>query len=279
MPIKHYNPITPGLRKTSVLIGKGKNINAPAKKLVRINKKLSGRNNTGRITVRHQGGGVKQYYRIVDFKCDEFLNQEAKIINFEYDPNRNCEIMLVLFGNGVYKYFLAVDGVNVGDKIITSREKIFVKEGNRMPLEFVPSGTMVSNVELLPGKGGKIARSAGGYVTVMGFDGEYAQLKMPSTEIRIVPKTCLATIGQIGNSEFKNVRWGRAGRMRYRGIRPTVRGKAMNTREHPHGGGRGVVGIGLKAPKTLWGKKALGVRTRDKKKYTSKFIISRRKSN
>jgi len=276
MAIKLYNPITPGLRKTSKLVGKSENKSNPKKSLVFIKKKNSGRNNTGRITVRHQGAGVKQYYRVVDFKCTDFLDQDATVEKFEYDPNRNCEIMLVKFDNGVYKYFLGIDGIKVGDKLKTSKDKIFVKEGNRMPLEFIPSGTMVSLVELVPGSGGKIARSAGNSVTLMGFDGEFAQLKMPSTEIRLVSKKCLATIGTICNSDFKNIRWGKAGRMRYRGIRPTVRGKAMNTREHPHGGGRGVNPIGLKAPKTLWGKKALGVKTRNKKKSTNKFIISRR---
>ena len=276
MSIKIYNPITPGLRKTSKLVGKGGNKNNPKKDLIFIKKKHSGRNNTGRITVRHQGSGVKQYYRVVDFKCTDFLNQEGIVEKFEHDPNRNCEIMLIKFNNGSYRYYLGIDGLNVGDKVLTSKEKIFAKEGNRMPLEFIPSGTFVSCVELVPGDGGKIARSAGNYVTLMGLDGEFAQLKMPSTEIRVVPKTCLATIGSICNSEFKNIRWGKAGRMRYRGIRPTVRGKAMNTREHPHGGGRGVNPIGLKAPKTLWGKKAFGVRTRNKKRFTSKYIISRR---
>mgnify|MGYP001181028730 FL=1 len=276
MAIKLYNPITPGLRKTSKLVGKGDNKNDPNKKLISIKKKHSGRNNTGKITVRHQGAGVKQYYRIIDFKGTDYLDKDATVLKFEHDPNRNCEIMLVKFDNGVYKYFLGIEGVNVGDKIRTSNNKIFVKEGNRMPLEFIPSGTLVSCVELFPGSGAKIARSAGSYVTLMGFDGEFAQLKMPSTEIRLVSKKCLATIGVICNSDFENIRWGKAGRMRYRGIRPTVRGKAMNTREHPHGGGRGVNPIGLKAPKTLWGKKALGVKTRDKKKSTNKFIISRR---
>ena len=276
MSIKLYNPITPGLRKTSILVGKSENTSAPRKELIFTKKKHSGRNNTGRITVRHQGTGVKQYYRIVDFKGTDFLDKEATVVKFEYDPNRNCEIVLVKFDNGIFRYYLGVDGINVGDKIITSKEKIFSKEGNRMPLEFIPAGTQISSVELVPGNGAQIARSAGAYVILMGLDGEFAQLKMPSSEIRIVSKKCLATVGVICNSEFKNVRWGKAGRMRYRGIRPTVRGKAMNTREHPHGGGRGVNPIGLKAPKTLWGKKALGVKTRNRKKATNKFIISRR---
>lgn len=278
MSIKVFNPITPGLRKRSTMVRQSGNINEPKKNLIEALKKNSGRNNSGKITVRHQGSGVKQYYRKVDFYQTEFLDKEAKVMKFEYDPNRNCEIMLVLFENGVYKYYLGVDGVKIGDKITTSNSKLFIKEGNRMPLEYIPSGTFVSNIELFPQSGGKISRSAGNYAVLMGLDGEFAQLKMPSSEIRLVNKKCLATVGSITNSEFKNIRWGKAGRMRYRGIRPSVRGKAMNAKNHPHGGGRGVVGIGLKAPKNIYGKKALGVKTRNPKKFTSKLILSRRKT-
>ncbi len=277
MPIKVFNPITPGLRKRSTLIRQSGNVNKPKRSLIEHKKVHAGTNNSGKITVRHKGAGVKQYYRKVDFYQTEFLDKEAKVVKFEYDPNRNCEIMLVLFENGVYKYYLAVDGVKTGDKIITSNSKIFAKEGNRMPLEYIPSGTFVSNIELYPLSGGKIGRSAGNYAVLMGFDGEYAQLKMPSTEVRLVNKKCLATIGQIANSEFKNIRWGKAGRMRYRGIRPTTRGKAMNAKNHPHGGGRGVVGIGLKSPKNVYGNKAFGVKTRNPKKFSSRLILSRRK--
>ncbi len=277
MPIKVFNPITPGLRKRSTLIRQSGNVNEPKRSLIEHKKVHAGTNNSGKITVRHKGAGVKQYYRKVDFYQTEFLDKEAKVVKFEYDPNRNCEIMLVLFDNGVYKYYLAIDGVKIGDKISTSNSKIFAKEGNRMPLEYIPSGTFVSNIELYPLSGGKIGRSAGNYAVLMGFDGEYAQLKMPSTEVRLVNKKCLATIGQIANSEFKNIRWGKAGRMRYRGIRPTTRGKAMNAKNHPHGGGRGVVGIGLKSPKNVYGNKAFGVKTRNPKKFSSRLILSRRK--
>jgi len=275
MAIKVYNPTTPARRKTSVLKN-DVSTKRPKRNLISIKKKSSGRNNQGRITVRHRGGEEKRYYRDIDFTRNDFLDVEAKIIRFEYDPNRNCKIMLVLFENGIYKYFLAGDGLKIGDKVFTSITDPKIKVGNRMPLSHVPSGTLVYNVEIVPGRGGRIARSAGNYVTVMGTFGKYAQLKMPSSEIRLVSASCLATIGQVSNSEYKNIRIGKAGRMRHMGFRPTVRGKAMNACDHPHGSKHNSAGLGV-ASKTKWGKKAMGVKTRRPNKFTNKFIISRRK--
>lgn len=275
MAIKVYNPTTPARRKTSV-IKNNVSTKRPEKKLISIKKKRSGRNNQGRITVRHRGGEQKRYYRDIDFKRNDFLDINAKVISFEYDPNRNCKIMLVLFENGVYKYFLAPDGLKVGDKVFTSIDSPKIKAGNRMPLSKIPSGTLIYNVEIVPGRGGRIARSAGNYVTIMGTFGKYAQLKMPSTEIRLVSADCLATVGQISNSEYKNVRIGKAGRKRNMGFRPTVRGKAMNASDHPHGSKHNSASMGGHNM-TKWGKKARGVKTRNSNKFTNKFIISRRK--
>ncbi|NCD01194.1 50S ribosomal protein L2 [bacterium] len=275
MAIKVYNPTTPARRKTSV-IKNDVSTKRPKRNLITIKKKNSGRNNQGKITVRHRGGEEKRYYRDIDFKRNDFLDLEAKIVRFEYDPNRNCKIMLVLFENGIYKYFLAGDGLKIGDKVSTSIDNPKIKIGNRVPLSHIPSGTLVYNVEIVPGRGGRIARSAGNYVTVMGTFGKYAQLKMPSSEIRLVSAECFATIGQVSNSEYKNVRIGKAGRMRHMGFRPTVRGKAMNACDHPHGSKHNSAGLGV-ANKTKWGKKAMGVKTRKPNKFTNKFIISRRK--
>ena len=275
MAIKVYNPTTPSRRKASVLKNDVSTLK-PKKKLISIKKKNSGRNNQGKITVRHRGGEEKRFYREIDFKRNDFLDLGAKIVRFEYDPNRNCKIMLVLFDNGIYKYFLAGEGLKIGDRVFTSITDPKIKVGNRMPRSNIPSGALVHNVEIVPGRGGRIARSAGNNVTVMGTFGKYAQLKMPSSEIRLVSSDCLATIGQVSNSEFKNLRIGKAGRRRHMGFRPSVRGKAMNASDHPHGSKHNSSGIG-KDPKTKWGKKAMGVNTRKPNKFTNKFIINRRK--
>jgi len=237
--------------------------------------KKAGRNNQGKITIRHRGGGVKRHYRVVDFKQQKF-DIPGKVISIEYDPNRNARIMLVSYRDGEKCYALAYDGVKVGAQILSSQEKIAPKTGSRMPLAFIPVGMAVHNVELTKGRGGAMVRSAGSSAQLMGIEGKFAQLKLPSGEIRLVHKVCLATIGVVSNPEHKNIRWGKAGRMRHKGIRPTVRGKAMNPVDHPHGGGEGSNPIGLKGPKTPWGKYALGVRTRKNKKYSHHYIIQRR---
>lgn len=277
MAIKLYKPTTPARRKTSVISNPlvSKKIKLP-KNLIVIRKKNSGRNNQGKITVRHKGGGAKRYIRLVDFKMDKF-DIPAKVERIEYDPNRNANIALVCYRDGERRYVLACEGMKPGDHIISSKTKLTLSEGNRFPLSIIPTGIAVYNVELKPGNGGKLARSAGNKLTFIGIDGEKAQLKLPSGEVRIVSKDCFATIGTVSNAEFRNIRWGKAGRMRHRGIKPTVRGKVMNPCDHPHGGGEGKHPIGMKHPKTLWGKPALGVKTRKNNKYSNKFIISRRK--
>lgn len=276
MAIKVYNPTTPSRRKASVLKN-DVSTKRPERKLISIKKKSAGRNNQGRITVRHRGGEEKRYYRDIDFKRNDILDVYAKVVRFEYDPNRNCKIMLVVFDNGIYKYFLAPDGLEIGDKVCTSIIDPKIKVGNRMPLSKIPSGTLVYNVEIVPSRGGRIARSAGNSVTIMGTFGKYAQLKMPSSEIRLVSADCLATIGQVSNSEYKNIRIGKAGRMRHMGFRPTVRGKAMNACDHPHGSKHNSASMGGHNM-TPWGKKARGVKTRRPNRFTNKFIISRRKA-
>ncbi|MDD4289771.1 MAG: 50S ribosomal protein L2 [Patescibacteria group bacterium] len=277
MAIKLYKPTTPARRKTSVISNPliSKKIKLP-KNLIIIRKKNSGRNNQGKITVRHKGGGAKRYIRLVDFKMDKY-DIPAKVERIEYDPNRNANIALVCYRDGERRYILAGDGMKPGDHIISSKTKLILSEGNRFPLSIIPTGISVYNVELKPGCGAKLARSAGNKLTFIGIDGEKAQLKLPSGEVRIVSKDCCATIGTVSNAEFRNIRWGKAGRMRHRGIKPTVRGKVMNPCDHPHGGGEGKHPIGMKHPKTLWGKPALGVKTRNNNKYSNKFIISRRK--
>ncbi|MFH0819633.1 MAG: 50S ribosomal protein L2 [bacterium] len=275
MPIKIYKPTSPARRHSSVDAFLDITKAEPEKSLIVIKKKKSGRNSTGKITVRHQGGGAKKYLRIIDFRRNKF-DQPAKIQAIEYDPNRGARIALVVYPDGEKRYILAPDGLKVGDEIISSQKKIDIKIGNASPLEYIPTGFNVHNVELVPGKGGQLARSAGVVVMLMAVEGKYAQLKMPSGEIRLVPKECLATVGQVSNPDRRLIRWGKAGRMRHRGIRPTVRGKAMNPVDHPHGGGEGNQPIGLKHPKTPWGKPALGFITRKSVKKSDKLILKRR---
>lgn len=275
MPIKIYKPTSPARRHSSVDAFLDITKAEPEKSLIVIKKKKSGRNSTGKITVRHQGGGAKKYLRIIDFRRNKF-DQPAKIQAIEYDPNRGARIALVVYPDGEKRYILAPDGLKVGDDIISSQKKIDIKIGNASPLEYIPTGFNVHNVELVPGKGGQLARGAGVVVMLMAVEGKYAQLKMPSGEIRLVPKECLATVGQVSNPDRRLIRWGKAGRMRHRGIRPTVRGKAMNPVDHPHGGGEGNQPIGLKHPKTPWGKPALGFITRKSVKKSDKLILKRR---
>lgn len=277
MAIKVYKPTTPGRRATSVVSNldiakKSKKI----KKLVKIRKQKSGRNNQGRITVRHRGGGAKRYLRTIDFKRDKF-NIPAKVEAIEYDPNRNSFIALVCYKDGERRYVLAYEGIKAGDVIISSKDKLKISNGNRFPLDLIPTGTSVYNIELVSGGGGQIVRGAGARAIFMGVEGKHAQIKLPSGEIRLVDKDNFASLGQVSNAEFRNIRWGMAGRIRHKGIRPTVRGKAMNPCDHPHGGGEGRHPIGMKHPKTPWGKPALGVKTRKKHKYSDKLILKRRK--
>lgn len=246
----------------------------PEKGLTKALRKSGGRNSHGRITVRHRGGGHKRRYRIIEF-AQKKLDVGAKVIAIEYDPNRTCNIALLEYDDKEKKYIIAPEGIDVGEEIVFS-EKADLNIGNRMRLKNIPVGTIVHNIELMPGHGGKIARSAGSGAQVMAHEGKYTNIKMPSTEVRKVPTECFASIGQLGNSEHRFHKIGKAGGNRRRGIRPTVRGSAMNPVDHPHGGGEGKAPIGLKHPKTPWGKPALGVKTR-RKKWSNKLIIQRRK--
>lgn len=243
--------------------------------MITIKKKKSGRSG-GKITVRHQGGGARRYLRKVDFLRDKF-DIPAKVLAIEYDPNRTARLALLQYKDGEKRYIIAPFGLQVGEEIVSSKNKIEIKIGNRMPIEFIPVGTMIHNIEIQPGKGGILARGAGMGVQLLAVEGAYAQIKLPSKEVRIAKKECMATVGEVGAKDRRLIRWGKAGRMRHRGIRPTVRGKAMNPVDHPHGGGEGLSPIGLKYPKTKWGKHALGVKTRRPNKWSDKFIIKRRK--
>ncbi|MFW5888179.1 MAG: 50S ribosomal protein L2 [Patescibacteria group bacterium] len=274
MAIKKAKPTTPGRRQAMFDDFSDITRKTPEKSLVISKKRGSGRNLQGKITVRHRGGGAKRNIRIVDFKRNKF-DIPAKVSTIEYDPNRGARIALVTYEDGEKRYIVAPKDLAVGEKIISSQEQLEIKTGNAMPIKFIPSGVAVYNVELEPGRGGKIARGAGNAVYVMGVEGKYAQIKMPSGEIRLIKKECLCTIGRGSNPEKRHIKIGFAGRKRRMGIRPTVRGTAMNPVDHPHGGGEGNQPIGMKHPKTPWGKPALGVRTRKNKK-TQKLIIRRR---
>lgn len=277
MGIRKAKPTTPGLRQATFDDFSDITKTTPEKNLVVIKKKTGGRNNQGKITVRHHGGGAKRYIRIVDFIRDKY-DIPAKVASIEYDPNRGARIALLNYADGEKRYIIAPSGLQVGDTIISSKNQIEIKKGNAMPVQFVPAGVAIYNVELDPGKGGRIARGAGNSVSVMGVENKFAQIKMPSGEIRLIKKECLCTIGQVSNQDKRLIKLGNAGRNRHLGIRPTVRGTAMNPVDHPHGGGEGNQPIGLKHPKTPWGKPALGVRTRRPDKPSSKLIIQRRKN-
>ncbi len=277
MAVKKYKPTTPGRRGASVQDFSDVTKKRPEKSLVERLKRHSGRNNTGKIMVRHRGGGAKKLYRIIDFKRYAF-DKQAEVIAIEYDPNRGPRIALIQYEDGKKSYILAAAGMKVGDKVLSSDKKIEAVVGNRMPLEHIPTGLFVYNLEITPGKGGQMVRGAGNGAQLQVVEGKFAQLKLPSGEVRLVKKENLATIGKVSNSDYKLVRLGKAGRRRHMGWRPTVRGKAMNPVDHPHGGGEGAQPIGLKGgPKTPWGKKALGVKTRKKGKSSNKFIVSPRK--
>ena len=248
----------------------------PEKSLLRPMRKKAGRNNTGRITCRHKGGGHKQAYRVIDFKREKF-GIPAVVQTIEYDPNRNVRISLVCYADGEKRYILTPHDLKVGDKIVSGPDAD-IQVGNAIPLELIPLGTVIHNIELIPGRGAKLVRTAGAGAQLMAKEGNYVTIKMPSSEMRMVRKECLATIGVLGNAEFKNLKIGKAGRTRHLGIRPTVRGVTMNPCDHPHGGGEGKTGPGGN-PKTPWGKPALGYKTRNPKKASSNVIVRRRKKS
>jgi large subunit ribosomal protein L2 len=274
MGVKRYKPTTPGRRLSSVDDFKDVTRSKPLKKLTKTRKKFAGRTK-GKITVRHRGGGAKQRVRLVDFKRDKF-DIPAKVASIEYDPNRGARIVLLHYADGEKRYMLAPIGLKVGDSVVSSKEKGEIQTGNRFELQNIPAGMQVYNIELNPGRGGQIVRGAGTSAQLMAVEGAYATIRLPSGEVRMVPRKCMATIGQTSNPDRRLIRWGKAGRTRHRGIRPTVRGKAMNPVDHPHGGGEGSNPIGMKRPKTPTGKPALGVKTR-RKRSSEKLIIKRRK--
>lgn len=274
MSLNEYKPTTPGRRFASVV--NTSHLSRPRVKALRhALPNRAGRNAQGKITVRHRGGRNARFFREIDFLMERF-DLPAEVIAIEYDPNRSAHIALVKYPDGEYRYILAPDGLAVGDRVVSSRTKADIRAGNRLPLEKIPLGVAVHNIELLPGQGGKMVRSAGAMTTLLAVDGDFAQLKLPSGELRLIPKICMASIGQVSNAEHGSIRLGKAGRKRHAGIRPTVRGKAMNPIDHPHGGGEGHNPIGLKHPKTPWGKPALGVKTRKEGKQSDRFIIRRR---
>ena len=274
MSIKVYNPTTNARRGMSVTDYSELSKVAPEKSLLRPLKKNSGRNNYGRITVRHHGGGNRRKYRVIDFKRSKF-DVEATVKTLEYDPNRSAHIALIEYVDGVKSYILAPVGLKVGDKV-EAGPNADIKPGNALPLTNIPVGTFIHNVELYPGKGGQLARAAGNAAQLMAKEGVYALLRLPSGELRNVPVQCMATVGQVGNLDHENVKIGKAGRTRHMGIRPTVRGSVMNPNDHPHGGGEGKSPIGRPGPVTPWGKPALGYKTRDKHKRSDKYIVKRR---
>ena len=275
MAIKTYKAMTNGQRGKSTLTNDEITSTTPEKSLLVTLKKNGGRNNSGRITVRHRGGGAKRKYRIIDFKRDKD-NVEGTVASIEYDPNRSSNIALIKYADGEKRYILAPKGLKVGMKV-ESGENADIKVGNTLPIGNIPEGTLVHNIELKPGKGGQIARSAGNSAQILGREGKYTLIRLSSGEVRKVLNTCRATVGEVGNEDHELVSLGKAGRKRHMGIRPTVRGSVMNPNDHPHGGGEGRAPIGRKAPVTPWGKPALGLKTRGTKKASNKLIVRRRK--
>ena len=274
MGIKKYNPYTPSRRNMTSSDFAEITASKPEKSLTVSLKKTAGRNNQGKITVRHHGGGSRRKYRIIDFKRRKD-NIPAKVLTVEYDPNRTANIALICYADGEKAYILAPNGLEVGQTVMNG-EQAEVRTGNCLPLQNIPVGTEVHNVELYPGKGGQLVRSAGNSAQLMAKEGKYATLRLPSGEMRMVPIVCRATVGQVGNIDHELVNIGKAGRKRHMGIRPTVRGSVMNPNDHPHGGGEGRTGIGRPGPVTPWGKPALGLKTRKKKKQSNKLIVRRR---
>lgn len=276
MAIRHFNPVTPGQRKKSTLVNEELTKTAPEKSLLKAKNKKSGRNNQGRITVRHQGGGAKQKYRLIDFKRNKH-DIEGTVASIEYDPNRSANIALINYVDGEKRYIIAPKGLKVGMKIV-SGENVDIKAGNALPIMNIPVGTVIHNIEMRPGKGAQIARSAGQSAQILGREERYVLVRLSSGETRKILGTCMATIGEVGNEDYSLVRLGKAGRTRHMGIRPTVRGSVMNPNDHPHGGGEGRAPVGRKQPMTPWGKPALGYKTRKNKKSSNKLIVTRRNS-
>ncbi|MBR2786677.1 MAG: 50S ribosomal protein L2 [Clostridia bacterium] len=275
MGMKHFRPTTPSLRNMTVSTFDEITKKTPEKSLLTTKKKNAGRNSYGRITVRHQGGGNRQKYRLVDFKRrkDDMF---ATVLGIEYDPNRSANIALIEYEDGTRSYILAPIGLKDGDKVV-SGDKADIKPGNCMKIESIPVGTMIHNIELNPGQGGKLVRAAGQEAQLMAKEGKYAHVRLPSGEMRLIMAVCRATIGTVGNSDHENVKLGKAGRTRHLGKRPEVRGSVMNPNDHPHGGGEGRAPVGHAGPMTPWGKPALGYKTRKKNKQSNKFIVKRRK--
>ena len=275
MGMKHFKPYTPSRRNMTVSDFAEITKKTPEKSLLAKKKEKAGRNSYGRITVRHQGGGNRQKYRIIDFKRKKD-NMEATVIGIEYDPNRSANIALIQYEDGEKAYILAPQGLTDGDKVI-SGDAVDIRTGNCMPISSIPVGTLIHNIELNPGQGGKLVRTAGQSAQLMAKEGKYAHVRLPSGEMRLILSRCRATIGVIGNSDHENVKIGKAGRKRHMGWRPEVRGSVMNPVDHPHGGGEGRAPVGHAGPLTPWGKPALGYKTRNKKKLSNKFIVKRRK--
>ncbi len=275
MAIRVFKPRTSGSRQRSVLVSGEITNEKPLKSLTDTKKKTDGRNSQGKITVRHRGGGVKRKYRLIDFKRVKD-GVTAVVKSIEYDPNRSANIALISYMDGVKSYIIAPKGLSVGD-VVESGEMVDVKVGNTMPIMNIPVGTVIHNIELKPGKGGQLARSAGGSAQILGREGKYVLIRLASGETRKILGTCRATIGVVGNEDYELVKVGKAGRTRYKGVRPTVRGSVMNPNDHPHGGGEGRAPVGRSGPMTPWGKPALGLKTRKNKKESDKYIVTRRK--
>ncbi|MGC1377955.1 MAG: 50S ribosomal protein L2 [Anaerolineales bacterium] len=276
MTVKKYKPVTPGQRGMTGYSFEEITKSEPERALIVSSRNHGGRNVYGRVTVRHQGGGHRRFIRIIDFKRDK-LNIPAKVAAIEYDPNRTARLALLNYADGEKRYIIAPMGVKVGDTLV-SGANAEIRPGNCLPIANIPVGTLVHNIEIKEGKGGQLVRSAGGAAQLLAKEGDFAQIRMPSGEVRMIRQKCYATIGQVGNLEHSNIKLGKAGRKRHLGVRPTVRGSAMSPRDHPHGGGEGRQPIGRPGPRTPWGKPTLGYKTR-KNKETDKYIIRRRSKN
>jgi len=276
MAVKVYKPITPGQRGMTGYLFEEITKSEPERSLIVFRKKHSGRNMYGRVTVRHRGGGTRRYIRMVDFKRNK-LDIPAKVSAIEYDPNRTARLALLTYADGEKRYILAPVGLKVGDAVLSGRTAE-IRPGNSLPIANIPVGTLVHNVELKEGRGGQMVRSAGGAAQLLAKEGDYAQIRLPSGEVRLIRQACYATIGQVGNLDHGNIKLGKAGRKRHMGIRPTVRGTAMSPRDHPHGGGEGRQPVGMPSPKSPWGKPTLGYKTR-RNKRSDQFIVRRRNAN
>ena len=273
MGIKTFKPTTPSRRNMTALTNEEITKNSPEKSLLTVLKKNAGRNNTGKITVRHHGGGQRRKYRVIDFKRNK-LDMYATVIGIEYDPNRSANIALIEYEDGTKSYILAPKGLTDGMKVIASATAD-IKVGNALPISEIPVGTEIHNIEMHKGKGGQLVRAAGEAAQLMDKEGKYAHVRMPSGEMRLIPVVCFATIGVVGNSDHENVSYGKAGKTRHMGVRPTVRGSVMNPNDHPHGGGEGKSPVGMKSPVTPWGKPALGLKTRKKKNKSNRLMVKR----